>query len=615
MLEEIQKSNTAAKKKPKKQSTLVTVDKPEMQNEPTMGDDLTSRMAVSLQEPSKGLVTTSFTVLTDMETSVIRIVQNMDLEPCSDRCRHQPLSCEAQIVCSIPDNIVESQELTDTVNKARQIVQVFDCACEPHQHPDSRRFIQLISPGLYVKSGAKKDMCGPELEEIFDFDKTANQQPSFFHHSVPVEAIFSGNWYSMTGFDLDGTDIRPWNVLPDDSLIKAKLLEAPHCKPTVKHNLCEAMGGYNGTNLSPPQSQLRNMANNPQDISVLYRKFLVGQQLDGKSIFLWAVILRPTKQPTTTPDYVRGIYWDYDVLDPMAASVILPAPTKAPSWWGGKTMLSMNKRSLIACPVGAMYTIYHLLMGFVYLHTRVVHGFDLIRLFERKDTLPDIFTCPRHSDTVQVGNKPIAHEKMKALNATTVVGSKRKVGTSKSGPSKRPQSTIIQDPDAQKQIEHKQNQEKYRNLWDHILDVVKEALSDKTIDSAMARWRIQQEMRLVDFYERHPQLTPMDVDTKALRRSIDKRYRNQLMPMLNMLQTEIDLTKGAMSGGRGKKRAAEIADLVDIKTPYLYDMYEQTRNPTMRVFDESSHSKSVLMRERINSAVRSIQKVDMDKLP
>ena len=73
--------------------------------------------------------------------------------------------------------------------------------------------------------------------------------------------------------------------------------------------------------------------------------------------------------------------------------------------------------------------------------------------------------------------------------------------------------------------------------------------------------------------------------------------------------------KATTTGGRGKKQTAEIADLVDIDIPYLYDMNEQTRNPTMRVFDDASHSKCILMRERINSAVRYIQTADMDNLP
>lgn len=452
-------------------------------------------------------------------------------------------------------------------------------------------------------------MCGPELEEVFDFKQT--QPQSYFPHNVPVETIFSGNWYSMTAFDLADTDIRPWNVLPGDSLIKAKLLEAAHCKATVKHNLCETMSGsYSNGNLSPPQTHLRNMANDPSKVSVLYRKFLIGQQVDGTSLFVWAVILRPTTQPASTPIYVRGIYWDYDVLDPQAASVILPAPTTAPSWWGNKAGLSMNKRSLIASPVGAMYTIYHLLMGFIYLHTRYLPGFDLIRLLERKDTLPGSITIPRHTDTVQIGNKPIEHEKLKELH-TTVMGNKRKVGLDKTGKSKRHQTTFCRDSDAQKQIDNKQNLDRYKNLWEHVLDTVKSVLSDKTIESAMARWRMQQELRLLNFYETYPQLTPADVDTKSLRRSIDKRHKSQMMPMLNMLQTEIQLDKGA-AVGRGRKQDVEIADLVDVNVPYLYDMIEQTRNPTMRVFDETIHMKSILMKERINSAVRAIQAVDTD---
>jgi len=621
--------------KPKSQSKLVFDNDPALQDQATMAVSLQDQatmavslqdqatmavslqdqatMAVSLQEPSRDVVAASFATLADMEASVIRIVQSVGQDVCGDRCRHHQIACEAQIVCAIPDDVVQAQGLTDTVTKARHVVQVFDCACTSHKLADSRRFVQLISPGVFVKSGSKKDMCGPELEEVFDFTET--NPPCYFPHNVPVETIFSGNWYSMTGFDLVGTDIRPWNVLPDDSLIKAKLLEAPYCKPTVKHNLCETMSGYGNNSLSPPQTHLRNMANDPNSISVLYRKFLVGQQVDGKSIFVWAVILRPTKQPASTPVYVRGMYWDHDVLDPQAASVVLPAPTNAPTWWGGKGVLSTSKRSLIACPVGAMYTIYHLLMGFICLHTRPIPGLDLIRLFERKDTLPESFFLHRHTDTVQVGNRPIEHEKMKDLNTSTVADTKRKAIRSKSGGSKRHQTTFREDGDAQKQIEHKQNQERYKNLWGHILDVVKTVLSDKTLDSAMARWRIQQELRLLDFYERYPQLTPADLDTKALRGSIDKRHKSQLLPMLNMLQTEIQLTNGATTRGSGKKQTAEVADLVDIDVPYLYDMSEQTRNPTMRVFDESSHSKCILMRERVNSAVRYIQTVDMDSLP
>ena len=554
-------------------------------NDTSSNHSQTTLSTCCIAEKSRELV--SVDVAKEAITKVLQVIQDIDTPPCGPRCRRQRIASEAGIVCAMQNNLA-GQESRVLLQKAEKICEEYNCDCDI-RGVQMMRQVQLIVPGICMKNGNKKSMCGPELEEVFEGKKSTT---AYSPASISVENIFNESW-DIAAKKLDSPDLLPWKILPSECMMKHKVLSVNGYAPTVKENL------------GSDQAILRNMAVDHNNVSVLYRKFVIGKQSNEKEIFIWAVVFRQTEE-TTRPTYVRGFYYDYDVTDPMARSIMLPCTSSAPSWWGDQQVLSANKKNLVANPVSGVYTIYHLLMIMLYLHTRCLPGFDAIQFLEHKDILPSCILIPRHEDTVQICNRKIDRDQLKNLAKPAQMRVKRKsVSASITPKAKRLQTTLTADNDheARRQIEHKENSEKYTNLWCHILDNVRLILSDKSMEAVMVRWKLQQQVRLLNFIEEFPEQTPADTDAKSLRRSIERLEKTHVIPLFRMMQTDIRIDGPSVTSTRGKrKQKATLADFIAIDKPYLYDISEETRHPVMRVFDETSYNLKLCIQDRVKTA-------------
>jgi hypothetical protein len=385
--------------------------------------------------------------------------------------------------------------------------------------------LSTVYAGLFVSNGSRKDTYGPEVEPGDDCNLP-----------VPLCRVFD-EFHGLITMELDNLDIAPWEALDGESVVRSKILARAGYTPAFSNSLMEDVRP--GLRCKP-QQVIAGFRQQSTNIWVLGRHFILGRTADGRDVDVWAVLVRPQHQQTP-PLYVHGIYCDSDSSHPEAPSVLLPPPAAPPSWWGLSRAVGNTQRLAFACPSSGTYTAYHLVLGMIYKHLRPTTPINVWRLLGQNINLPD--ELPVGGGFEVLSARPLALP---------------------GGPSgRRKRQKLLARPPSEVE------EDKRTNVWLHMYEIVSPILAEKRVaKTVVGTWRLQQDMRLLDGVERHPERPHPDVDIKQLRRSIERRQHTHIGSMLYPFQNSIRLD--TVPGKN--KLSVPACQVINIDRPMLVDL-------------------------------------------
>ena len=540
------------------------------------------------------------------------LVEEGQLVNCGCQCKHSLIARQArmvQVVGQAEELLPHGVDLDTAMAKAEEIIGTFSCDCGQAQSKVERQ-IKSVYPGVMAALGSRKGQCGPELEEVW-LSEWRNLPVRYMPKSVPIKCIFDYEMlHTLTTTELtEGIDLRPWVLLEGASTTRCKVLGTTGHRAAIADNLWEA------ASVSPPQALLRSMVAAAEDTSILARKFFVGVLQGDRPLHIWAIIARPTKQMQSRPVYVRAFFWDTDEADTNAPSMLVSVASSQLTW-GAKSGMTARRLRAFTTPTNGVYSIYHLLMGFLFLHVTNVVDFDLLTLLERKRMLPPTFVIPQASSLVAVANKTMLQNEVQAMCAPQQA-KRRKLQAPPRGQNTRqlklPQAgQSNEDQEARRQADQQNNLDRYSKMWEKIYNIVFPVLSDKSIDAnsiMMQFWQMQQDMRLLDFLDTHPdvELDKDGADPSALREKLLKKRNTKLLPLLRLIQPNIDLASSTLTAQAAARCRVQLADCIDIDIPLHYDLTSECQNLATRLYDEQSQKLAFCLHDIVKSAMECVR--------